>query len=100
MLSAPAKIASIWFSDKERAVATTIGSLAGPIGCIVGFVMPIFFVTPQTSEDGPIDTVLARKEIHDYIFWQSVYISIAAAPILFLIRNKPKYPPSIEAIED
>lgn len=39
-----AKIAGIWFGDNERALATTITSLANVIGIMIGFVFPIFFV--------------------------------------------------------
>jgi len=45
MVQAPTKLAAIWFGDHERSIATTIGSLAGPIGCIIGFIMPMFFIT-------------------------------------------------------
>lgn len=44
MVQAPTKLAAIWFGDHERSIATTIGSLAGPVGCIVGFVLPMFFI--------------------------------------------------------
>ena len=42
--AAPAKLSAVWFGDKERAKATTIGALAIPLGAIVGFVLPAIFV--------------------------------------------------------
>ena len=51
--AAPAKLSAIWFGDKERAKATTIGALALPLGAIVGFVLPAIFVrVPETLKEG------------------------------------------------
>ena len=38
------KLATVWFADNERAMATALGSLALPIGCIMGFAFPPFFI--------------------------------------------------------
>jgi MFS transporter, FLVCR family, feline leukemia virus subgroup C receptor-related protein len=43
VISGPSKVAMVWFGDKERAIATTIGALSIPLGNIFGFVLPIFF---------------------------------------------------------
>ena len=86
MIQAPSKIAGIWFGDQERATATTIGALSGPIGSVVGFVFPVFFIDDETLE-----------EMYTYLFWQAVYVTAAAGPIIFLIRNRPAVPPSSTA---
>lgn len=43
VISGPSKVATVWFGDKERAIATTIGALSIPLGNIFGFVLPVFF---------------------------------------------------------
>lgn len=43
IVSGPPKLAVIWFGDNERALCTTIGSLAGAVGSILGYLLPIFF---------------------------------------------------------
>ena len=50
MMQAPAKLASVWFPDSERTLATTIGSLAGPLGCVIGFVLPLFFLSIEPED--------------------------------------------------
>jgi hypothetical protein len=45
------KLATMWFGDGERALATTIGSLATPIGCIMGMVMGPFFIFEEDKEN-------------------------------------------------
>lgn len=42
-LNMPAKIASTWFSVKERDVSTTLGSLANPLGSALGSILPAMF---------------------------------------------------------
>mgnify|MGYP002363051331 CR=1 FL=1 len=44
IISGPSKVSTIWFGDNERAIATTIGALSVPIGSILGFVLPMFFI--------------------------------------------------------
>ena len=53
------KIATSWFGDQERAVATAIGSLALPVGAIVGLVMGPFYI----FEDDEIDKVSGRQHV-------------------------------------
>ena len=48
------KLATVWFGDEERALATTVGSLATPIGCILGMVLGPFFVSESDKEDHEI----------------------------------------------
>lgn len=42
-LNMPAKIASTWFSIKERDLSTTLCSLANPLGSALGSVLPAMF---------------------------------------------------------
>ena len=43
-LNCVSKLASIWFGDKERALSTAMGTLALPLGCIAGFVVPVTMI--------------------------------------------------------
>ena len=47
ILSIPSKVATIWFPAHEKAKATTIIALCGPLGVMIGFVMPGMFVKDQ-----------------------------------------------------
>ena len=38
------KLASTWFGDKERALSTALGTLAMPIGCILGQIVPVAII--------------------------------------------------------
>jgi hypothetical protein len=38
----PSKIASNWFGDKERAIASSIGALSVSVGLIMSYTMPQF----------------------------------------------------------
>jgi len=38
------KLATRWFADDERALATAIGSLSLPLGCIIGMVLGPLFI--------------------------------------------------------
>lgn len=50
------KLSTAWFGDNERALATTIGSLANPLGCIMGLVLgPIFIPDLDQKLANPIE---------------------------------------------
>ena len=53
LISAPPKIANIWFGDKERTIATTNGSLSTPVGSLLGFILPILFMHEPKDKDDP-----------------------------------------------
>lgn len=49
------KLASAWFGDSERGLATALGSLTTPIGCILGLVMGPLFVS-ELKQGGDISS--------------------------------------------
>lgn len=51
LLNAPAKLASVWFGDKERVAAITIAVASQALGAAIGFVIPSLFVSNDDSED-------------------------------------------------
>lgn len=87
------KLASVWFGDKERALSTALGSLAMPIGCIAGFVVPALMVSEEDLND-PKD---GRKKFCEYLFVQNCIVSIAAIALIVFARSSPKTPPSASA---
>lgn len=96
MLSAPAKLAAVWFGDNERAIATTLGSLAAPIGAVTGFLLPL----PLISEnDAPPHSTIehGKNKFFWYVLVQNIVITVLGLPIILLIRNAPPSPPSKSA---
>jgi len=77
IVSGPPKIAVIWFGDNERALCTTIGSLAGAVGSILGFVLPIVFFSEDNKN--------LKRQFVSYIFYQSIIITVMSFPIIILI---------------
>jgi hypothetical protein len=49
LTNAPAKVSSLWYGEKGRVIATTIASVAGPVGAAIGFVLPTFFVNSDDN---------------------------------------------------
>jgi hypothetical protein len=50
-INSSSKHATTWFGDKERGLATALGSLALPIGCIVGFALPALMISDDLAYD-------------------------------------------------
>lgn len=93
MLSAPAKLAAVWFGDNERATATTLGSLAAPMGAVTGFLLPLALI----SDDDITPVEHGRSRFFTYVLVQNIIITVLGLPIIFLIRNAPPTPPSSSA---
>ena len=88
MLNAPAKIASYWYSENGRAIATTVCSIANPIGVAIGFLFPSFFI--DDDDEGEI----ARQHIQESFFYQAIIGTVLGVVCLIFFRSKPPTPPS------
>mmetsp|Transcript_12237 Transcript_12237/g.10850 ORF Transcript_12237/g.10850 Transcript_12237/m.10850 type:complete len:263 (+) Transcript_12237:2-790(+) len=88
-----ATIAGTWFGDKERALATTITSLASVLGLIIGFALPAVFV----NDDEKTDPEDSKTQIYQFILVQSIIVTIFSIPAFFTIRKLPPTPPSKSA---
>jgi FLVCR family feline leukemia virus subgroup C receptor-related protein len=85
------KLASMWFGDKERALSTALGTLAMPIGCIAGFVVPASII----GESDVADVEAGKAKFVKYLIIQSCVVTLSTVPFAILARNKPPSPPSI-----
>lgn len=94
-MSLPSKIASTWFGDKERALATAAGSVAIPIGAVIAFMLPST-VIEQTDFD---DLIAGKKHYELYLFIQTIIITLFCIPPLIFLRESPPSPPSVVANE-
>eukprot|EP01114_Cavostelium_apophysatum_P015978 TRINITY_DN4470_c0_g1_i2.p1 TRINITY_DN4470_c0_g1~~TRINITY_DN4470_c0_g1_i2.p1 ORF type:complete len:481 (+),score=61.94 TRINITY_DN4470_c0_g1_i2:51-1493(+) len=84
ILNAPPKLAQNWFPDNQRTIATTISSVANPIGVGLGFLLPPLIVT----EPSDIPVMLVAEA------------GLATAILLIcsaLLKDKPEFPPSLSA---
>ncbi|CAI2366233.1 unnamed protein product [Moneuplotes crassus] len=96
VLSAPAKLSALWFGDKEMAISTTLGSLAAPIGAVLGFLLPLPLIG---EKDAPPNNTPehGQRIFFRYILIQNIIITVLGLPIIFFIRNHPPTPPSANA---
>lgn len=91
-LNLPAKIAAAWFAVKERDIATTICSLANPLGSALGSLIPAIFVSGGNGSDDNSGDV---SGVSTLLLTQLIIASIAWGSIIFLFRSEPPSPPSI-----
>lgn len=87
------KLASEWFGDGERALSTALGTLAMPVGCIAGFIVPAVMVKEEDLKE-PAE---GREKFVRYLFIQNCIATVATLPVIFLVRSKPPTPPSLSA---
>lgn len=86
-LNLPAKIAAVWFPVKERDLATTVCSLANPLGSALGSLLPPLFVTQQHDDS----TV---KGVSTLLLIQLLVSVVSVALIYLFFINEPPSPPS------
>lgn len=75
-------MATIWFADNERALATTIGSLSTPIGAIMGMIAGPFFILDKYK----INHERGKVHMVDYMFYAAIIITIMNIGVLFCFR--------------
>jgi len=81
ILNAPPKLAANWFPDSQRTTATTLGSLANPIGVAIGFVLPPAVVT--VSGKVPLLMLI-----------EAGIVSALCVPLILFFRSAAPTPPS------
>ena len=84
-INSSSKLATTWFGDKERGLATALGGLALPIGCIVGFALPALMISDELAkkpEEGKV-------KFAEYLLVQNIMASIGTVPTLLFSREKP-----------
>eukprot|EP00743_Colponemidia_sp_Colp-15_P004645 GILK01005006.1.p1 GENE.GILK01005006.1~~GILK01005006.1.p1 ORF type:complete len:457 (-),score=72.14 GILK01005006.1:248-1618(-) len=84
LLAAPPKVASNWFKPQQRTIATTIASVANPLGVALGFVLPTIFV-PDSSN--------LRSDIGSLLLAEAILCVVAAVLVVFAFKDKPPTPP-------
>ena len=78
LYDAISKIATRWFADDQRALATTFGSLADPIGCIIGILIGPFYIA-EGDEDDP---ETGKQKVCELIFIQAIICTVMCIPVL------------------
>lgn len=94
------KLASNWFGDNERGMATAIGIVSGPLGI---FISKISIITNFDDKDkwmpdkGGSAIEIAKQHFTSFITVNCILSFALVLPALFLIREKPPSPPSMVA---
>lgn len=89
------KLATNWFGDKERGLATGIGIMSGPSGI---FISKIMIMSTMSDDDKNIlNKVIAKEHYETFIVINTIIVILMVVPSLFLIKDKPPSPPSMVA---
>lgn len=86
VLGLPAMVASIWFSDKERTLATSFAVNASNLGIALGFLLSPACVKSPTKEDMGL-----------LFGHQAAICVLVLILVFFFVDRKPPTPPSISA---
>ena len=94
------KLASNWFGDKERGLATAIGIVSGPLGIFISKILIITNFDDKDKKDyseggNTIEVTAAR--FNTFILIHSIITIAMVTPALILIKDKPPSPPSMVA---
>ena len=74
----PSKVATQWFGDGQRTIATAIGFLSVDFGGILSFITAPMFVT-QSS-----DLTKGRAEIKAYMLFGAIFVTVLSSFILLI----------------
>jgi len=91
-LNMPAALASLWFPLKERDNATTLCSLANPLGSAIGSILPAIFVIREgDDDDGNVEGV------RSLLLTQMTVAIITLMTIYISFQPRPRLPPTKSA---
>ena len=85
----PPELATTWFGEHERAIATSIGVLMSYVGVAVGFLQPTFIVPDSKDLNRVLEGI-------DYLVRsQAIFCSLSLVLVVLLVKDKPATPPSL-----
>jgi FLVCR family feline leukemia virus subgroup C receptor-related protein len=90
-LNSSALLAATWFSEQNRAMATTIAAMANNVGNVVASLFPTFFVSENNTKEEN------RDKIQEQYLYQAIMVSGVLLYNLIFMRAAPPTPPSESA---
>ena len=95
VLQVPPKLAAVWFGERERATATSIGVLMNLFGVAVGFIQPTSIVDDSQDMD------IIRDGMYKLLSSQAWFCLATLCLSYLIIDEKPPTAPSkAEALKD
>jgi hypothetical protein len=86
-------MATYWFEDSMREISITMGTNFNTIGIAFGFFLPTLFVSNQITD---FDTT--KNQIANSLLTQGIIAVALMLLAIFSFQNKPKLPPSSNAV--
>jgi MFS family permease len=90
-LNSSSLLALTWFSDANRALATTFASMANNVGNAVGSIFPTIFVKSTNPE------ATWKDDIQKQLLLQAIIVTPIVIFNIFAQKSKPPTPPSANA---
>lgn len=95
-VNAASMLANNWFSDKERAFATAIGTIAMPIGTLSTLTLTgIKFSDVKLDDEGTVQNIEETQDLfYSLLLNQNTYVTLMAISFFFIVKERPDKPPS------
>ena len=88
----PAKLAATWFASNERVTAITFAVAAQAVGAAIGFLIPTIWIQEDDTQE------LFKEHILVGLYLQAAVGIALTVIVLIFFKNKPKIPPSLNAL--
>jgi len=86
-------IAEVWFSDKQRATATSFMGISDIIGILATFlIQAIVTKAGYFRSTTPFEEI--RSQTYNLMFVEGALTIIIASAFIFIMKEKPEHPPS------
>ncbi|OQV26043.1 Feline leukemia virus subgroup C receptor-related protein 1 [Hypsibius exemplaris] len=101
ILGLPARVAAVWFAEREVPFATAIGVFGTQLGVALGFLVPLIVpsIFATDSAEAFNLTIDSNRDIYSHNFAVLYYVKTGITGTLFLLvlfvfRDRPEHPPS------
>ena len=85
------EVSTVWFSEHEQAISTSLGVILGNAGAAVGFLQPALLL----KNISPVTQIsYIDKKIKELVYSQAALCSSLFLLIILFFKNKPTHPPS------
>jgi len=100
--NAPAKVSANWFPPEQRTAITMIGANASVFGCLLGFLIPGFFIKPNYKPENhysPDQIEDYKTQMFQLLLFQAICVVVTWVLMLVTFRDKSEYVKQLEQRE-
>jgi hypothetical protein len=84
------KMASIWFTDDDRTIATSLAGLGIPIGCLIAFGVGPMAISDAHAKNKTNNYAHGKMKTKEFMLEIAILATICCLPLAIFYKARPE----------